>query len=136
MRNWKRRTRSIRKLRRRLDFYLRLHPGVDLHTLHGLYVKNERRKKRLFKSIMDGVCQRAEGKTHYEDCAYHPCLITLLDLENDDIEGTSLIDGTSPRSCSLLNCGVVFFTEDEAIKRADYIKEHGWETYYENYNSL
>lgn len=136
MRNWKRRTRGIRKKSQRLWSYKYLHQGVDLHTLDQMYGRNEQRKKRLLKSIMDGIKQRAEGKTHYEDCAYHPCLITILDLENDDLEGTSLIDGTSPRSCSLLNCGVEFFTEDEATKRADYIKEHGWEKYHDNYNSF
>jgi hypothetical protein len=136
MRGWKRRSRGIRKKQKRLWFYLYLHPGVDLHTLYQMYGRNERRKQHRFKSIMDGVQQRAEGKTHYEDCAYHPCLITLLDLENDDIEGISLIDGTSPRSCSLLNCGVVFFTEEEAIRRADYINQHGWDKYHANYESF
>lgn len=136
MRNWKRRTRYNRKLDKKMAFYKYLYPGVALRDLPSLYRKNELRKKRLFKQAMDDVRKEAAGKTHYEDCFYHPCKITLLDFENDNIEGVSLIDGTSPRSCSLLNCGVVFFTEDEAVRRANCILEHGWDKYYEDYDSF
>ena len=42
----------------------------------------------------------------YEDCAFHPVLCLGVDYKNDEIWGISLIDGTYPRSCSLLRCGV------------------------------
>ena len=42
----------------------------------------------------------------YEDCAYHPVLCTYVDYENDVIEGISLVDGSQPRGCSLVHCGV------------------------------
>ena len=42
----------------------------------------------------------------YEDCAYHPCVCVASSIEDDDLCGISLIDGTQPRSCSLKHCGV------------------------------
>ena len=42
----------------------------------------------------------------YEDCDYHPCLCVSIDTDLDEISGISLIDGTFPRSCSLVHCGV------------------------------
>ena len=42
----------------------------------------------------------------YEDCDYHPCLCVSISTEDDDISGISLIDGTQPRSCSLIHCGI------------------------------
>jgi hypothetical protein len=55
----------------------------------------------------------------YEDCAYHPVLCVEVDYKNDEIWGISLIDGSQPRSCSVLHCGVRKLTVDEAweIKR-------------------
>jgi hypothetical protein len=48
----------------------------------------------------------------YEDCAYHPCL--CVRIEEDDVEGISLVDGTVPRSCSIAHCGVRRLTPQEA----------------------
>ncbi len=50
----------------------------------------------------------------YEDCAYHPVLCVEVDYEEDSIRGISLIDGTYPRDCSLLHCGVRKLTVPEA----------------------
>lgn len=41
----------------------------------------------------------------YEDCAFHPVLCTRA--EGDEVEGISLIDASSLRSCDLRHCGVV-----------------------------
>lgn len=41
----------------------------------------------------------------YEDCAYSPCLCVDASSEEDFLWGVSLIDGSYPRSCSLLSCG-------------------------------
>jgi hypothetical protein len=49
----------------------------------------------------------------YEDCTYHPCLCTLAD--GDSVEGISLIDGSSPRSCSLTHCGPTALTLTEGV---------------------
>jgi hypothetical protein len=51
----------------------------------------------------------------YEDCAYHPVLCTLADYEGDELAGISLIDGSSPRSCSPTHCGPVRLTVEEAV---------------------
>jgi len=48
----------------------------------------------------------------YEDCAYHPCL--CVRVEDDNVEGISLIDGSFPRSCSIAHCGVRRLTAEEA----------------------
>lgn len=42
----------------------------------------------------------------YESCSYHPVLCLGVDYKQDTIWGISLIDGTYPRSCSLVHCGV------------------------------
>ena len=43
-------------------------------------------------------------------------LCTFIDYEDDEIMGISLIDGSSPRGCSLLHCGVRKLTIEEAEK--------------------
>lgn len=48
----------------------------------------------------------------YEDCNFHPCLCTQI--EGDEIQGISLIDGSAPRSCSLAYCGPTALTVSEA----------------------
>jgi hypothetical protein len=60
----------------------------------------------------------------YEDCAFHPVLCTSLSVEDDEMRGISLIDGSTPRSCSPRHCGPVPLTVAEAV----WIKEH-FETY-------
>lgn len=49
----------------------------------------------------------------YEDCAFHPCLCVKVD--GDSISGISLIDGSSPRLCSLAHCGVRKLSLEEAM---------------------
>lgn len=51
----------------------------------------------------------------YEDCAYHPVLCTLADYDGDELAGISLIDGSSPRSCSPTFCGPARLTVEEAV---------------------
>ena len=50
----------------------------------------------------------------FEDCAYHPVLCLGVDYKSDEIWGVSLIDGSYPRACSLLHCGVRKLTAKEA----------------------
>ncbi len=52
----------------------------------------------------------------FEDCAFHPVLCLGVDYQDDNIWGVSLIDGSYPRSCSLLFCGVRKLSLDEAWK--------------------
>lgn len=53
----------------------------------------------------------------YEDCAFHPCLCTSVgaDGDEDGVEGISLVDGSSPRCCSVRHCGLRLLTVEEAI---------------------
>jgi len=55
----------------------------------------------------------------YESCSYHPVLCLGVDYKGDEIWGVSLIDGSFPRSCSLVHCGVRKLTPKQAwaIKR-------------------
>jgi hypothetical protein len=57
----------------------------------------------------------------YESCSHHPVLCLGVDYKNDEIWGISLVDGTYPRSCSLLHCGVRKLTPKQAWQ----IKLHG-----------
>ena len=42
----------------------------------------------------------------YEDSEFHPCLCIEVNYIEDDIWGVSLVDGSYPRACSLMNGGV------------------------------
>ena len=54
----------------------------------------------------------------YEDCAFHPCLCTEVDLSAGDIaiSGISLVDGSYPRGCSIPGCDVRKLTLEEALQ--------------------
>jgi hypothetical protein len=49
---------------------------------------------------------RIKPNDFYEDAFYHPCICVRSDYENDIIFGISLIDGSYPRSCSLVFSGI------------------------------
>jgi hypothetical protein len=57
----------------------------------------------------------------FEDCSYHPVLCLGVDYKDDNIWGVSLIDGSFPRNCSLIHCGV----RKLSLKEAWHIKLHG-----------
>ena len=52
----------------------------------------------------------------YEDCSYHPCLCTALDVSEDELRGISLIDGSGPRSCSIKYCGPLHLDLEQALE--------------------
>jgi hypothetical protein len=52
---------------------------------------------------------------YYEDCAFHPCICIGVNIEDDELLGISLVDGTYPRSCSVKHCGVRKLTLSEAL---------------------
>jgi hypothetical protein len=45
----------------------------------------------------------------YEDCSYHPVLCTHASIEDDELEGISLLDGRI-RACSMFHCGAELLT--------------------------
>jgi hypothetical protein len=50
----------------------------------------------------------------YEDCEFHPVLCT--DVHDDDsVSGISLIDASSPRTCSINSCGITPLSIREAV---------------------
>jgi hypothetical protein len=53
----------------------------------------------------------------FGDCAFHPCLCIAVGVEGDEegVEGISLVDASSPRSCSTRHCGLRLLTVEEAI---------------------
>jgi hypothetical protein len=55
----------------------------------------------------------------FESCSYHPVLCLGIDYQADEIWGISLIDGTFPRACNVLYCGIRKLTPKQAwaIKR-------------------
>lgn len=52
---------------------------------------------------------------YYEDCSYHPCLCVSVDDDGDGISGISLVDGSYPRNCSVVHCGVRNLTLEEVV---------------------
>ena len=51
---------------------------------------------------------------YYEDCSYHPCL--CIRVENSEVDGISLVDGSYPRSCDIGACGIRKLTYKEALR--------------------
>jgi hypothetical protein len=49
----------------------------------------------------------------YEDCAYHPYLCTSMD--EHDLYGISLVDGSGPRACAIFHCGPEPLTVPQAV---------------------
>jgi hypothetical protein len=50
----------------------------------------------------------------FEDCGYHPVLCTHASIEEDELEGISLIDGQI-RACSMFHCGAEELTLDQVL---------------------
>ena len=50
---------------------------------------------------------------YYEDCSFHPCL--RIRVDDDELLGVSLVDGTYPRGCSIRHCGVRRLSLAEAL---------------------
>jgi hypothetical protein len=76
---------------------------IRLKRTHGL-------RKRL------RLCTQAGGKEIgigdiYLDCNYHPVVCTEID--DWDIAGISMVDGSGPRSCSIRHCGIQKLTKEE-----------------------
>jgi hypothetical protein len=133
MRNWKRRSRARHKtaLRTWSDSESEnYNPKLKLRRKWSkrLDVRHARRKTFILKEL--------KTKKHFEDCSFHPCVITTISINNDHIEGASLVTDSSLSACSLSHCGVVFFSEAEAIRRAEYIRYNGMDKYHEVYDSL
>jgi hypothetical protein len=61
----------------------------------------------------DGMAPTITVGGLYEDCSYHPCICTSVD--GDNVEGISLIDGSSPRGCSVAGCGPTAVTVADAV---------------------
>jgi hypothetical protein len=59
----------------------------------------------------------------YTDCSYHPVKCTLS--WGDDLEGISLIDGSSPRCCSRMCCGPRKISQKEADQLIEAFKKDG-----------
>jgi hypothetical protein len=58
----------------------------------------------------------------FEDCSFHPVLCTGIEEAPDGdsgLFGISLIDGSAPRSCSVLHCGPALLTLEQAAAIRD-----------------
>lgn len=51
----------------------------------------------------------------YEDCSFHPVLCTHLSIDDDEMLGISLIDGSGPRACSPRFCGPLPLTVNQVV---------------------
>ena|SRR5882724_2632199 len=50
---------------------------------------------------------------YYEDCYFHPCL--CIGVDDDELLGVSLVNGTDPRGCSIGHCSVRRLSLAEAL---------------------
>lgn len=66
----------------------------------------------------------------YEDCTYHPCKCTSINLEPviPYIKGISLITGIEqPHEASLNHCGVIPLTQEQVDRKLEAYKKGGIE---------
>ena len=49
---------------------------------------------------------------YFEDCAFHPCLAVSISM--GCVDGISLVDGSYPRNCGILQCDLRKLTWEEA----------------------
>ena len=76
--------------------------------------ENERNWKKSIRALRNKL-DISRGDI-YEDSFLHPCLCIEIDYNDDEIWGISLIDGSYPRSCSLLSSGIRKLSVSEAWK--------------------
>ena len=51
----------------------------------------------------------------YEDCGYYPVLCTYINVDEDELQGICLIDGSVRGGCSLRHCGPELLTVEQAL---------------------
>ena len=90
------------------------------------------RDRRQRKRYMNYMIKRLHFGMYAVDCRYHPCIITELDLQCEDISVKSVLDGT-PCGCSIFHCGPLPITQTEAFERRDFIRSDGWDAYLKKY---
>jgi len=126
MRNWKRRYRAKHKNAYTIWFNS---DSSNYNPRLKLFKKSSNFTRNIQKKRLEFVKRELISKEYYEDCAYHICQLSSIDMDDGSIVGKSLIDGSEPRSCSLFDCGVIFFTEIEALGRLRIIREQGFSEY-------
>lgn len=126
MRSWKRYYRAKRKDAYGIWFN---GDGQNPSPKLKLIVKRDKYFAKIRNNHLNFIRKEIISKEYYEDCAYHPCKISFIDMEDDEIRGESLVDGTKGRACSLFHCGVIFFTEAEALERLELIRKLGMDEY-------
>jgi hypothetical protein len=91
---------------------------------------------RKVKSYVSSLYKQLGRKRYFEDCNYHVCRVTSRTLfrggQDGDLEGVSLFTD-KPSGCSLFHCAPLPLTEEEAMERLTYFKEHGMDEYQRKY---
>jgi len=67
-------------------------------------------------SISNAVTSEDQIKVgdYFEDCAYHPCVV--VSIEMGCVNGISLVDGSYPRNCGILQCDLRILTLEEVVQ--------------------
>lgn len=91
----------------------RLYPDMNYVDIEAIYNSLPLYQyQNLIASLVEKRIMFKPGD-YYEDCCYHPCLCIYVD--GDDITGLSLVDGDTPRHCSIKHCGIEKLSLNEAI---------------------
>lgn len=118
-RSWKTRSRYLAKMEvRKWDaadvvFWNRRYPKI-------IRKRRNRNKQNRLKLRAYANMQFARSM-YIEDCRYHPCLVTQLDIEGTsrlDFDCVSLVNN-KPNSCSYYHCGILHLSEEDAFQRRD-----------------
>ncbi len=85
--------------------------------------------RRRIKRYLNHLASKLKYGDYFEDCNYHPSVVTYRSHYTDDIfgwgiEGTSLVTG-SGTACSLYHWAPWPLTKAQAERRAAYLKQEG-----------
>lgn len=147
MTSWKKRTRALEKAKlqimvaaenprnKKSRWALRRMNRNQVHWSHmwgSKLWRNEiqRRNRKREKEIAEAL-RYFDEYPFIEDCRYHPCKVTELEIEQSktgyasiEFQCESLLNG-SPNACSYFHCGIVHLTKEEAQERVAMVNDLG-----------
>lgn len=90
---------------------------------------SKRTNRRRMKRYINHLASKLKHGQYFEDCRYHPCVVTQRIIRKDDIcgsdlTGISLVD-KSGCACSMFHCGPWPISREVAEKQANYLKVIG-----------
>lgn len=108
----------------KVDLFLDAHPKID-RLVTKFYLA-----RRWARWVIPNYLEERKWKpgVYYYDHGSIPCI--LLRREDDSLTGQSLVDGKVIGGCSIYNCGPELCSKEDAVARADRIRDEGTDWLY------